>query len=737
MHLPSKTSLCLLLAASFMLTGLPATAQVSTDVGGLSQPPPVQDTLITVSKNMFDTRQQIFLAPLEGWLFRSGHDQSWANSGIDLTDWKRMKPTSLSASMKDSEGRVEGWFRTRIKVDSTLSDIALGLSRNLWAATDIYIDGELAATFGNTGKPFTAYNPISKYPVPVKLLAGKEYLIAVHFVYKEDFFTERHNRLKPENLAKLISITGPGYHEFVQKDIQRNSIYNTLWIAVSGLLTLLFWLLVFLNRGQKVFLLIAVLTTLVLFLVLSYNVGYYVQLPYWVEKIRVVIYAAVGVSLTATTLIVVEWVLKGKLSLLTKLILLFLPIASIVAHLHDISIPFGIINSIMVLYFGYLVYTSWESLTKAQWAVIASMVMPTLGGVVFTSIHKYDYEVFLQYQRPLLTVVILSAPLLLTVYIAVRYKEILKEVEEEAQKVLKITEEKNELLSNQNVVLEKQVAERTAALEQSLRQLKTTQAQLIQQEKLASLGQLTAGIAHEIKNPLNFVNNFAELNEELAQELREALAMGEDVEDLLADLEQNASVIAHHGKRADGIVHAMMQHASGGSGQREATDLNALVSEHIDLAYHGKQAQVPDLKVEIERDLGVDACAVKIVPQEIGRVLLNLLGNAFDAVHDRAVNVNSAYIPTVTVSTRQAEGQVEIRVQDNGPGIPAEIREKIFEPFFTTKPTGTGTGLGLSMSYDIVTQGHGGTLRVESEDGEGATFIVKLPVSHEETASSA
>ena len=689
-----------------------------------------QDTLITVSKNMFNARQQIYLAPLEGWLFRSGHDQSWANNGIDLTGWKRMNPTSLSAAMKDSEGRVEGWFRMRIKVDSTLSDMALGLSRNLWAATDIYIDGELAATFGKTGKPLIAYNPISKYPVPVKLSAGKEYLIAVHFVYKEDFFTERHNRLKPENLAKLISITGPGYHEFMQKDIQLNSIYNTLWLAVSGLLTLLFWLLVFLNRGQKVFLLIAVLTTLVLLLVLAYNVGYYFELPYWVEKIRVVIYAAVGVALTAMTLIVVEWVLKGKLSLLTKLILLFLPIASIVAHLHDISIPFGIINSIMISYFGYLVYTSWESLTKAQWAVIASMVMPTVAAVIFTSIHKYDYEVFLQYERPLLTVLILSAPLLLTVYIAVRYKEILNEVEEEAQKVLQITEEKNELLASQNVVLEQQVTERTAALEKSLRQLKRTQARLIQQEKLASLGQLTAGIAHEIKNPLNFVNNFAELSEELAQELREALANGDNLSDIIDDLEQNAQRISHHGKRADGIVHAMMQHASGGSGKREATEINAFISEHIDLAYHGKQAQVPDLKVEIERDLGVDACTVEIVPREIGRVLLNLFGNAFDAVHERAVNVNGAYIPTVTVSTRQAEGQVEIRVKDNGPGIPAEIREKIFEPFFTTKPTGTGTGLGLSLSYDIVTQGHGGTLTVESEEGKGATFIITLPVNH-------
>ncbi len=274
-------------------------------------------------------------------------------------------------------------------------------------------------------------------------------------------------------------------------------------------------------------------------------------------------------------------------------------------------------------------------------------------------------------------------------------------------------------------------------LQQTHAHLKSTQQQLIQQEKMASLGQLTAGIAHEIKNPLNFVNNFAEVNIEIAEEVLEDLAQHPDalaaVEDLLVDLKQNAGVIAQHGKRADGIVHAMMQHASGGTGQREPTDINALVSEHIDLAYHGKRAQVPGLQVEIERSFGEEVGQVEIVPQEIGRVLLNLLGNAFDAVHEHAASVNGQYEPMVTVSTRQVDGQLEIRVCDNGPGIPAEIKDKIFEPFFTTKPTGSGTGLGLSLSYDIVTQGHGGTLAVESIEGEGATFVITLPMNSPNT----
>jgi signal transduction histidine kinase len=271
-----------------------------------------------------------------------------------------------------------------------------------------------------------------------------------------------------------------------------------------------------------------------------------------------------------------------------------------------------------------------------------------------------------------------------------------------------------------------------------LEELKTMQAQLIQSEKLASLGQLTAGIAHEIKNPLNFVNNFAQLNEELADELCEAWQNNEaNVEEILEDLKQNSRIIAQHGKRADGIVYAMMQHASGGKGQRTATDVNTLVSEYIELAYHGKRAQLPDLAVNIQRDLGERVGQVEMVRHEIGRVLLNLLSNAFDAVHEHVLKINGEYAPLVTVSTRQVDGHVEIRVSDNGPGIPEEIQGRIFEPFFTTKPTGSGTGLGLSLSYDIVTQGHGGRLTIESQEGQGATFIITLPSKEAEAASIA
>jgi signal transduction histidine kinase len=265
-----------------------------------------------------------------------------------------------------------------------------------------------------------------------------------------------------------------------------------------------------------------------------------------------------------------------------------------------------------------------------------------------------------------------------------------------------------------------------ADVEAALVELRATHAQLVQQEKMAALGQLTMGIAHQIKNPLNFVNNFAELNVDLAHELREALACGDDYDEIIDDLNQNAKRISHYGKRADGIVHTMMQHASGGTGQREPTNINALVLQHVGLAYHGKRAQLPDLTVDIKQDLGADVGPVEVVPQEVGRVLLNLLSNAFDAVYERAAEADGEYAPTVTVSTKQVSGRVEIRVSDNGPGIAPEVEDKVFDPFFTTKPM--GTGLGLSLSYDIVAHGHGGTLTVESREGEGTAFLVTLPV---------
>ncbi len=284
-----------------------------------------------------------------------------------------------------------------------------------------------------------------------------------------------------------------------------------------------------------------------------------------------------------------------------------------------------------------------------------------------------------------------------------------------------------------------QLASANERLEASLRELQATQAQLVQAEKLASLGQLTAGIAHEIKNPLNFINNFAELSGELVDDLETDLradpdrpvgeALGE-VDDVLRDLRANAARIREHGQRADRIVRSMLLHSRGGSSERARVDVNRYVDEYLNLAYHGARASNADFNVTLVRELAADAGEVEVVPSEFGRVLINLLTNAFHAVHARrtdAVAAGETYAPAVTLRTARTDDGVEIAVADNGTGIPDSVRDHIFEPFFTTKAAGEGTGLGLSLVHDIVTQLHGGTIDVESAVGEGTTFTVRLP----------
>jgi two-component system, NtrC family, sensor kinase len=264
----------------------------------------------------------------------------------------------------------------------------------------------------------------------------------------------------------------------------------------------------------------------------------------------------------------------------------------------------------------------------------------------------------------------------------------------------------------------------------TLSELKRTQAQLIQSEKMASLGEIAAGIAHEIQNPLNFVNNFSEINNELIEEIKNQRSelTGEALDDLLNDIFVNNEKINLHGKRAGSIVKSMLEHSRGGSGNKELTDVNVLSDEYLRLAYHGMRAKDKSFNVTLNTDFDKRVEKVMIMPQDIGRVILNLLNNAFHAVREKQKNNPAGYEPVVTISTRKIENNIEISVKDNGVGIPQNLRDKIFQPFFTTKPPGEGIGLGLSLAYDIITKGHGGDFRLETKQGEGSEFIIRLPI---------
>jgi signal transduction histidine kinase/ligand-binding sensor domain-containing protein len=290
-------------------------------------------------------------------------------------------------------------------------------------------------------------------------------------------------------------------------------------------------------------------------------------------------------------------------------------------------------------------------------------------------------------------------------------------------------------LQKENRVLEEKVKHRTEQLQKSIEDLKLTQTQLVQSEKMASLGELTAGIAHEIQNPLNFVNNFSEVNAELTDELKEELDKTSlpaeektTIEKIIDDIKQNQQKINFHGKRADSIVKGMLQHSRASTGQKESTDINVLCDEYLRLSYHGLRAKDKSFNAKFETDFDPSIPKISIVAQDIGRVILNLINNAFYAVTAKKKTAGEGFEPNVTVITKKLKNGVEIRVKDNGSGIPQSVKDKIFQPFFTTKPAGQGTGLGLSLSYDIITKGHGGEIKVESEEGIGTTFILVIPI---------
>ena len=291
-------------------------------------------------------------------------------------------------------------------------------------------------------------------------------------------------------------------------------------------------------------------------------------------------------------------------------------------------------------------------------------------------------------------------------------------------------------LTQQNELLEKGVQQRTAELlnekeklQNTLTHLRSAQKQLVQSEKMASLGELTAGIAHEIQNPLNFVNNFSEVSKELLDEMKTELDNRnvEDAKEIANSVIQNLEKILHHGKRAEGIVKGMLQHSRNSSGVKEPTDINVLTDEYLRLAYHGLRAKDKTFNATMNTDFDKTLDKINIIPQDIGRVILNLITNAFYVVNEKKQSGIENYEPTVSVSTKKGIDKFFISVKDNGNGIPSKVLDKIFQPFFTTKPTGQGTGLGLSLSYDIV-KAHGGELNVETVEGNGSIFTIILPV---------
>jgi two-component system, NtrC family, sensor kinase len=701
-----------------------------------------QKKAVVLSADKFNSHQRIFLAPLDGWYFKRGNDSNWANPVLDISDWDKMNPTAINPKMEDENGRIEGWFRIKIRMGESLAGIPFYLSRGLWAATDVFIDGKLIQSFGKTGNPYQAFNPILKYPIPVDLEAGKEYLLAIHFVDHESTFTQREIRLTPQNLQTFLNLTGPDYITWVSRNYKHTHIYVTLCLGVSFLLFFLYWFLLYLNPDQTLFRIIAWYTTVVLIGAVVFFGNTFFEISYDLEKIRFVLFITFQAIMTLFGLFILEWVLTHRISKLSWVLLGVLLLMNIPAHIFSISQPFAITFVFMLLHFGKKLFGHRHEIKGAKWTIVAAVVIPTVAIIVQIILHKYSLDLYNEYDKLILSLHILTPPLFYLAYISVRFKETLSAVKIESQKLLQVTEEKREILANQNILLEAQVAERTKELKTSLENLKSTQAQLVQQEKLASLGQLTAGIAHEIKNPLNFVNNFSEVSIEMIEEALEEMEKQEMrnetlIRENLEDIRTNLKKVHEHGSRANGIVTSMLQHSRGGTGKKEPTYLNALIQEYVNLSYHGMRAGKNPIDVEIVLELDPEIKEVSLIKEDFTRVIINLCNNAFDAMRGKKYEVPStkyedgaalggSYSPKMRVSTILKNGQIKISFEDNGPGIADEIKDKILQPFFTTKKGTEGTGLGLSITHDII-KADGGELLVENLPEEGAKFIIVLP----------
>ena len=674
--------------------------------------------------------------PLDSlWQYQAGDSLALPKTG--LATWRVVNAEFL----RDLAGKPlawpgTGWFRKQWQVPPRFRGKAIALRMGHFGASEIYLDGRLIQRYGNIGKTLTEEKTVHpRQPFIVQLNGQETHWLVVHYANYRANLPAYTNKFKGFRLV----VSAPVYRDrqaaeflpmmfsimaaftvlfsfiYVFYPTRLASLFSALTLADFSSLFFVIYLLNLLQNGDSLILAAHVrdiaIGTLETFALLNVYVLFYGRLPWRVWLLAGWVLAVIVLVRTMSPVVVIIQPIALLISL-ERLRILILGVR-------------GQKDGFIILLVGY---------------VLQQLFFFTIAIDVFNwfPVFTYSYGILLLING-------MITPLTLALHLAWEFStanKVLKmklvQVEQLSHETLQQEQEKQHLLATQNETLELQVTERTTELSQSLAELRTTQAQLIQKEKLASLGELTAGIAHEIQNPLNFVNNFSEVSTELVSELEEEKQKPErdnELEtELIADLKQNLQKITHHGQRASSIVKGMLEHSRTSTGERQPTNLNALADEYLRLAYQGLRrsgvrAKQKDFNCELITDFDPALGQVEVVPQEIGRVLLNLFNNAFYAVGERSKQQPVAYQPTVSLATKRYDNTIEIRVRDNGTGIPDAVKAKIFQPFFTTKPTGEGTGLGLSLSYDIITKGHGGMLTMERMEGEGTEFIITLPLS--------
>jgi len=607
----------------------------------------------------------------------------------------------------------------------------IALAVNQVGASEIYLNGNLIQEYGKVSSNFNEEQTYNPYGQPLNALLGEapDQLLSVRFSFnKRNLYYHRSNFF---NLQLSQPSTAQG--NFIEQKISFDLYRSVVW-GIFIILSILQLSIYLVDRNRKINLYLSLFTFFQSCTfsnsILSPFLHSSTSIFYW----YILFFIAAHITFAFFLLVVYNLFNQPKsrwFKFLVGLCLLTIPIE----FGRERILIYNTLTGIGILVYFENLRISIIAFRKKYPGSTLFLIGQSIAFVFFT-LHQYFTVQPYTYLIIEHVIAFLTPAVIISIHLArefaqnnISLRQRLKEIELLSEKSLAQEQEKQQILTTQNETLERQVQERTAALKQSLDDLKSTQSQLIQSEKMASLGELTAGIAHEIQNPLNFVNNFSEVNKELLVEMKDEMDKGnmDDAKALANDVIDNEEKINHHGKRADAIVKGMLQHSRSSSGVKEPTDINALADEYLRLSYHGLRAKDKDFNAEMKTDFDPSIGKINIVPQDIGRVILNLITNAFYVVDEKKKQIGDGYEPTVSVSTKKEGDKIFISVKDNGNGIPQKVLDKIFQPFFTTKPTGQGTGLGLSLSYDIV-KAHGGELKVETKEGEGSEFVIQLPV---------
>ncbi len=677
----------------------------------------------------------------KGWKWQAGDDPEWAKADFDDSEWESIDPTNdiFDLPQVPKTGQI-GWLRLHLTIHSTVLQNQLALIIQQSIASDYFLNGKLIHSFGKISanpSQIQAFDPLWK---PVSFPMSKEniQILAIRFALEPGIsYTKIFETSNPITNIQVLNIESAiNIYTNIRAFTER---YTMIQLGVWIMLFVINFIFFLANRNNKSRLYFSVFALLFLIgdvmqlnlYILEHDVANKFYVGNWVF----VMYIFGEFSLMMAIYAVFErkrdlifWIIFGYI----------IPAIFLDAFVYGHGWQFGGPMLEIFVHINIIRMAIIAVVKKKRSAIIiavgavASMLFFALFLRMGTFYNHYFLLSLTNLRSAYYFLFLFSIPIAANIYLGLDFAFINKILKQKLDENEKLSKEKQQILATQNETLEKQVTERTTELKNSLSQLKSTQSQLIQSEKLASLGEVTAGIAHEIQNPLNFVNNFAEISAEMLVEMEEEIDKGDTIEAkaIAADLKINLEKINHHGKRASNIVKGMLDHSRQGRDEmhRVSKDINALADEYLRLAYHGLRAKDSSFNATMETHFDVALPKIEVIPQDIGRVLLNLINNAFYAVNEKAKQGIEGYQPTVTVSTCKLDAAIEIKVQDNGNGIPDAIKEKIFQPFFTTKPTGQGTGLGLSLAYDIVVKGHRGKLEVESTEGEGTEFMVKLPI---------